>query len=163
MATKKQLAALAKARAARKRQTKRVIRCRTTRKRTGAETGENKFKTLVAKTGDSIWTAIKSFSSYVKETGIALFKNTSMAAINTFKKQSARLTYIKILLDQLMKEIDEIEQKPSKERIDNLDNNADILIKLIDMEAKENDKLPKRFIREVKSVPGYIDKLKTMI
>ena len=165
MATRKQLAALAKARAARRKQTRRttIRRCRTTKKRTGAETEESKFKTLVAKTGEKIWSAMKSFGSYVKTTGIDLFKNTSLAALNTFRKQSARLTYIKILLDQLMKEIDEIEQKPSQEKLDKLDKNADILIKLIDMEAKENNQLPKRFVREVNSVPGYIEKLRDMV
>ena len=163
MATKKQLAALAKARAARKKQTRRVIRCRRTNKRTGAEMEENKFKTMLLKTGESVWSAMKRFSSYLSRTGIDLVKNTGLAALNTFRKQSARLTYIKVLLDDLMKEIDAIEQKPTQEKIDNLSTNANILMKLIDIEEKENDKLPKRFVREIRSVPGYINKLREMI
>lgn len=160
MATKKQLAALARARAIRAAKTR---RCRTTRKRTGAEVAENKFKTAIVKASESVWSALKTFSSYVSKTGIELVKSTSLAALNTFRKQSARLTYIKALLNELMAQIDDLESKPDKDKIDNLEKNADILIKLIDIEMKENPKLPKRFVREVKSVPEYIKKLRDSI
>ena len=155
MATKKQLAALAKARAARQR------RCRFTRKRTGTEVEgtPTKIKTAIVKASKSVWTALKSFTSYLTRTGIDVVKNTSFVAINTIKGQSARLTYIKLLLEQLTKELDNIEGKPSEEKYKKLTKNVNVLVALTELEMDDNKELPKRFIREIYNMKDYIKKL----
>ena len=163
MATKKQLAALAKARAARKRQPRRGIYCRTTRKRTGFEIDKEKLKANINNTSKTIWQALKSFSSYLAQTGIKLLRNTSMAAISTIQGQSGRIAYIKLLLNQIMATLDEIETAPTIEKITKLSKNANMLVALTKLEEEDNPDLPKRFLREVYSVPDEIEKIRKKI
>ena len=166
MATKKQLAALAKARAARRRvSTRRTTtrRCRITRKRTGFEIDREKLKTSIYNTSKSMWTALKDFSAYLAKTGIKLIKNTSMAAISTIQGQSGRLAYIKLLMNQIMTSLDEMEASPSIEKITKLSKNANMLVALTKLEEEDNKDLPKRFLREVYNVPDEIEKIRKKI
>ena len=167
MATKKQLAALAKARAARRRGITRrgttTRRCRITRKRTGFEIDREKIKTSIYNTSKSMWTALKDFSAYLAKTGIKLIKNTSMAAISTIQGQSGRLAYIKLLMNQIMTSLDEMEASPSIEKITKLSKNANMLVALTKLEEEDNKDLPKRFLREVYNVPDEIEKIRKKI
>ena len=166
MATKKQLAALAKARAARRRVSTRrgtTRRCRITRKRTGFEIDREKIKTSIYNTSKSMWTALKDFSAYLAKTGIKLIKNTSMAAISTIQGQSGRLAYIKLLMNQIMTSLDEMEASPSIEKITKLSKNANMLVALTKLEEEDNKDLPKRFLREVYNVPDEIEKIRKKI
>ena len=166
MATKKQLAALAKARAARRRVSTRrgtIRRCRITRKRTGFEIDREKIKTSIYNTSKSMWTALKDFSAYLAKTGIKLIKNTSMAAISTIQGQSGRLAYIKLLMNQIMTSLDEMEASPSIEKITKLSKNANMLVALTKLEEEDNKDLPKRFLREVYNVPDEIEKIRKKI
>ena len=166
MATKKQLAALAKARAARRRvSTRRTTtrRCRITRKRTGFEIDKEKLKTHIYNASKSVWTAMKDFTAHLADTGTKLIKNTSMAAISALQDESARLAYIKLLLNELSKALDEIGESPSIEKITKLARNAKILVKLTKLEEEENKNLPKRFLREIYNVPEEIEKIRKKI
>ena len=166
MATKKQLAALAKARAARRRvSTRRTTtrRCRITRKRTGFEIDKEKLKTHIYNASKSVWTAMKDFTAHLADTGAKLIKNTSMAAISALQDESARLAYIKLLLNELSKALDEIGESPSIEKITKLARNAKILVKLTKLEEEENKNLPKRFLREIYNVPEEIEKIRKKI
>ena len=166
MATKKQLAALAKARAARRRvSTRRTTtrRCRITRKRTGFEIDKEKLKTHIYNASKSVWTAMKDFTAHLADTGAKLIKNTSMAAISALQDESARLAYIKLLLNELSKALDEIGESPTIEKITKLARNAKILVKLTKLEEEENKNLPKRFLREIYNVPEEIEKIRKKI
>ena len=166
MATKKQLAALAKARAARRRvSTRRTTtrRCRITRKRTGFEIDKEKLKTNIYNTSKSMWTALKDFTAYLAKTGVKLLKNTSIAAISTIQGQSGRLAYIKLLMNQIMTSLDEIEEAPTIEKITKLSKNANMLVALTKLEEEDNKDLPKRFLREVYNVPEEIEKIRKKI
>ena len=167
MATKKQLAALAKARAARRRvstrRTTTTRRCRITRKRTGFEIDKEKLKTHIYNASKSVWTAMKDFTAHLADTGAKLIKNTSMAAISALQDESARLAYIKLLLNELSKALDEMEESPTIEKITKLARNAKILVKLTKLEEEENKNLPKRFLREIYNVPEEIEKIRKKI
>ena len=173
MVTKKQLAALAKARAVRARKAKaRHVSKRTYKKRTKAEFADSgtspkkpEYKDVevmadldIEEKGKlrTLWEIIKSCTVYVFKLGYIMAK----AGYNEIRGQSARLTYIKYYLKKLTEDLDAVNDKTSDVKIEHLKKSADMLVQLTDLESAENKKLSKKFIRDIYAIPTFIEKIK---
>ena len=77
--------------------------------------------------------------------------------MNTLKGQSERLSYMNFLLVHLNKSLDSLENDQDKDILVKMSKNAKILVELTELEKEENDKLPKKFIRDVYNLKDNID------
>ena len=171
MATRKQLAALARGRAIKAAQTKRRTRGYRV-KRTYKRTSENPQlqittsepiiiegnKSLLGEAFKYVMSALKSFLGYGLKKGYIMLKGGAKGAYHAVIEQSERLTYMKYLLEYLFDELEKCDEKTSKAKLLKLEKCADILKQLTEIEFEENPKLPKRFMRDVYSIPELIKK-----
>ena len=178
MVTKKQLAALAKARAVRARKAKtRHVSKRTYKKRTKAEfEGEvppkagykNVEVSADLDTGVShaildalkySWNALKEITILIFKKGYHVAKARAVAGWNALRGQSERLSYIKYVLSNLTTELDKIDKKTTKIKLQKLKKLSEILVTLTELENEDNKDLSKKFVRDIYAIPTYIDKI----
>ena len=178
MVTKKQLAALAKARAARARKTKaRHTSKRTTRKRTRVEfEGEvppkeghknvevsadldTGVKHAVLDALKYTWSALKEITVLIFKKGYHVAKARAIAGWNALRGQSERLSYIKYVLANLTAELDKVDKKTTKIKLQKLKKLSEVLVTLTELENEDNKDLSKKFVRDIYAIPNYIDKI----